>query len=208
MNVDLDLKNPVGTIRKLQPQWRISHQFETSFYGRHSQEPFPVSLRVVFGSRRLLKIDFPFPNMRVKFGRSCMVAPIVCQAPPPGKWSKIEVTHKRLDIEGMADNQDIEGNHDMEDNQENRDKDDKMDNQENQEHQDNSTNQDKRDKYVFVLTVDEQEMGRVEVNSLRKKTLRNLTDVKIFIGPPDPVPYGQDPVQDGSIKELIVLDRF
>ena len=81
-------------------------------------------------------------------------------------------------------------------------------NQENQEHQENPTNQDKRDKYVFVLTVDEQEMGRVEVNSLRKKTLRNLTDVKIFIGPPDPVPYGQDPVQDGSIKELIVLDRF
>ena len=174
-----------------------------SFYERNSQDPFPVSLRVFFGwSRRLLEIDFPFPNMRVKFGRSCKVAPIVCQAPPPGTWSKIEVTHKRLDIEDMEDNQGMEGNHDMKDNQENRDKDDKMDNQENQEHQDNSTNQDKQDKYVFVLTVDEQEMGRVEVNS---KTLRNLTDVKIFIGPLD---FYEDPVQDGSIKELIVLDRL
>ena len=102
----------------------------------------------------------------------------------------------------MEDNQDMEGNHDMEDNQENRDKDDKMDNQENQEHQDNSTNQDKQDKYVFVLAVDEQEMGRVEVNS---NTLRNLTDVKIFIGPPD---FHEEPFQYGSIKELIVLDRF
>ena len=109
--------------------------------------------------------------------------------------------HKRLDIEDMEDNQaldlvldqvlDMEGNQDMEDNQENREKDDKMDNQENQEHQEKPTNQDKRDKYVFVLTVDELEMGRVEVNS---KTLRNLTDVKIFIGPPDSVPCGQDPV--------------
>ena len=156
---------------------------------------------MVFGSRRLLKIDFPFPNMRVKFGRSCKVAPIVCQAPPPGTWSKIEVTHKRLDIEDMEDNQDMEGNHDMEDNQENREKDDKMDNQENQEHQENPTNQDKRDKYVFVLTVDEQEMGTVEVDS---ETLRNLTDVKIFIGPLD---FYEDPIQYGSIKELIVLNR-
>ena len=202
MNDDFDFENPVGTIRKLQPQWSISHQFQPSFYERHSQDPFPVSLRVVFGSRRLLKIDFPFPNMRVRFGRSCKAAPIVCQAPPSGTWSKIEVTHKRLDIEDMEDNQDMEGNHDMEDNQENRDKDDKMDNQENQEHQDNSTNQDKQDKYVFVLAVDEQEMGRVEVNS---KTLRNLTDVKIFIGPPD---FHEEPFQYGSIKELIVLDRF
>ena len=117
--------------------------------------------------------------------------------------------HKRLDIEDMEDNQDmdlvLDQVLDMEDNQENREKDDKMDNQENQEHQENPTNQDKRDKYVFVLTVDEQEMGRAEVNS---KILRNLTDVKIFKGPPDPVPCGQDPVQDGSIKELIVLDRF
>ena len=134
--------------------------------------------------------------MRVKFGRSCKAAPIVCQAPPSGTWSKIEVTHKRLDIE------DMEGNHDMEDNQENRQKDDKMDNQENQEHQENSTNRDKQNNYVFVLTVDEQEMGTVEVDS---ETLRNLTDVKIFIGPLD---FYDDPIQDGSIKELIVLDRL
>ena len=101
----------------------------------------------------------------------------------------------------MEDNQDMAGNHDMEDNQENREKDDKMDNQENQEHQENSTNRDKQNNYVFVLTVDEQEMGTVEVDS---ETLRNLTDVKIFIGPLD---FYEDPIQYGSIKELIVLNR-
>ena len=194
--------HPIGTIRKLQPQWRISHQFKPRSYENGSTDPIPVGLRVTFRKKLLLTIDFPFPNMRVKFGLKA--APLVCQAPapPPGTWSKIEVTHKRLDIEDMEDNQDMEGNHDMKDNQENRDKDDKMDNQENQEHQENPTNQDERDKYVFVLTVDEQEMGRVEVDS---KTLRSLTDVKIFIGPLD---FYEDPVQDGSIKELIVLDRF
>jgi len=50
--------------------------------------------------------------------------------------------------------------------------------------------------------VDEQEMGTVEVDS---KTLRNLTDVKIFIGPLD---FYEDPIQDGIIKELIVLDML
>ena len=96
-----DGDHPIGTIRKLQPQWRISHQFKLRSYENGSTDPDPpppVSLRVTFRKNLLLTIEFPFPNMRVKFGRSCKVAPIVCQAPSLCKWSKIEITHKRLDI--------------------------------------------------------------------------------------------------------------
>ena len=110
--------------------------------------------------------------MRVKFGRSCKVAPIVCQAPPPGTWSKIEVTHKRIEREDK------------------------------QETQDTQENQNKEDKYIIVLTVDDQEMSSMEVDL---KTLRNLTDVKIFIGPREFEVWADFP--DGCIQKVIVLDK-
>ena len=110
--------------------------------------------------------------MRVKFGLKA--APLVCQAPvpPPGTWSKIEVTHKRIEQE------------------------------DNQETKDIQENQDKEDKYIIVLTVDDQDMSSMEVDS---KTLRNLTDVKIFIGPREFEVWADFP--DGCIQKVIVLDK-
>ena len=164
--------HPIGTIRKLQPQWRISHQFKPRSYENGSTDPIPVSLRVTFRKKLLLTIEIPFPNMRVKFGLKA--APLVCQAPapPPGAWSKIEVAHKRIEQE------------------------------DNQETQDIQENQDKKDKYILVLTVDDQDMSSMEVDL---KTLRNLTDVKIFIGPREHEVWADFP--DGYIQKVIVLDK-
>ena len=127
---------------------------------------------MTFRKKLLLKIEFPFPNMRVKFGLKAVS--LVCQAPapPPGTWSKIEVTHKRIEQE------------------------------DNQEPQDIQENQDKEDKYILVLTVDDQELSSMEVDS---KTLRNLTDVKIFIGPRECEVWADFP--DGYIQKVIVLDK-
>ena len=176
--------HPIGTIRKLQPQWRISHQFKPRSYENGSTDPIPVSLRVTFRKKLLLTIDFPFPNMRVKFGLKA--APLVCQAPapPPGTWSKIEVAHKRI---AQEDNQEP---HDI------------QETQDNQETQDIQENQDKEDNYMIVLTVDDQEMSSMEVDL---KTLRNLTDVKIFIGPREFEVWADFP--DGNIQKVIVLDK-
>ena len=170
-----DGDHPIGTIRKLQPQWKISHQFKLRSYENGSTDPDPpppVSLRVTFGKKLLLTIEFPFPNMRVKFGLKA--APLVCQAPvpPPGTWSKIEVAHKRIEQE------------------------------DNQETKDIQENQDKEDKYMIVLTVDDQDMSSMEVDL---KTLRNLTDVKIFIGPREFEVWADFP--DGNIQKVIVLDK-
>ena len=167
-----DDDHPIGTIRKLQPQWRISHQFKPRSYENGSTDPIPVGLRVTFRKKLLLTIEFPFPNMRVKFGLKA--APLVCQAPapPPGTWSKIEVTHKRIEREDK------------------------------QETQDTQANQNKEDKYIIVLTVDDQEMSSMEVDL---KILRNLTDVKIFIGPREFEVWTDFP--DGNIQKVIVLDK-
>ena len=170
--------HPIGTIRKLQPQWRISHQFKPRSYENGSTDPIPVSLRVTFRKKLLLTIEIPFPNMRVKFGLKA--APLVCQAPapPPGTWTKIEVAHKRIEQEDNQETQDI------------------------QENQDTQENQNKEDKYIIVLTVDDQDMSSMEVDS---KSLRNMTDVKIFIGPREHEVWADFP--DGYIQKVIVLDK-
>ena len=164
--------HPIGTIRKLQPQWRISHQFKPRSYENGSTDPIPVSLRVTFRKKLLLTVEFPFPNMRVKFGLKAAL--LVCQAPapPPGTWSKIEVAHKRIEQEDKQETQDIQ------------------------------ENQDKKDKYIIVLTVNDQDMSSMEVDS---KSLRNLTDVKIFIGPREHEVWADFP--DGNIQKVIVLDK-
>ena len=129
-------------------------------------------------------IEFPFPNMRVKFGLKS--APLVFQAPapPPGTWSKIEVAHKRIEQEDNQETQDIQ------------------ETQHNQETQDIQEYQDKEDKYIIVLTVDDQEMSSMEVDL---KILRNLTDVKIFIGPREHEVWADFP--DGYLEKVIVLDK-
>ena len=90
----------VGTIPKLHPQWKISHEFKPRTYETRTY-PIPVSLRVVSKEQKILKIDFPFPNMRMKLkGALRDVAPIVCPAPSLGQWSRVGISHERNEEEG------------------------------------------------------------------------------------------------------------
>ena len=145
----------VGTIPKLHPQWKISHELKPISYERETYNPIPVSLRVVRKEKTVLTIDFPFPNMRMKVALRD-VAPIVCPAPSLGEWSKIEITHERNEQEGN---------------------------------------------YILALSVEDQEVGRVQVDS---QVLSKLTDVKIFLGKKQGAWADS---QHGCVKGLIVLDK-
>ena len=85
------------------------------------------------------------------------VAPIVCPAPLPGEWSKIEITHERNEQEGN---------------------------------------------YTLALSVEDQEVGRVQVDS---QVLRKLTDIKVFLGEKQEDWAGS---QHGCVKGLVVLDKL
>ena len=145
----------MGTIPKLHPQWKISHEFKPLTYERETYNPIPVSLRVVRKEKTVLKIDFSFPNMRIRVAVRD-VAPIVCPALLLGEWSKIEITHERNEQEGN---------------------------------------------YILALSVEDQEVGRVQVDS---QVLMKLSDIKVFLGEKQEDWAGS---QHGCVKGLVVLDK-
>ena len=140
----------VSTIPMLEPQWKIIHEFKPIRYKNATAYPSPVSLRVFCKKRLVLKISFPFPNMRLVH----QDASISCPAPSLGEWSRIEISHER----------------------------------------------DEKGKYTLAMSVGNREVGSVDMES---QILRNLTDIKIYIGPKD----SERHFQHGCIRGLYVLNK-
>ena len=87
----------LGEIPKLQPQWKIIHEFRP--IGWFEMCTY-VSLEVYSQKQQIFKIDFPAPNMRLVFPMASLQVDndqgvFSCPAPLLGEWTRIEVTHER-----------------------------------------------------------------------------------------------------------------